>query len=117
MKFHKYLKQLRTKRFKDTRKMCVILGVSKDVWRKIERGINPPPQRSVLKKFCVLIHALSYEENQLYALARKWKPHEDSGSGRHNLLDKNSNSEWIEAMIQENKPDYEHKYWGKQNRV
>ena len=117
MVFNKYLKELRVKRFKDTKKMCIMLGVSKDVWRKIERGINPPPQKSVLKKFCTLVHALSYEESQLYALARRWKPHEDAGSEHHNLLDKNSNSEWAEAMIQENRPDYEHKHWGRQNRV
>ena len=116
MEFHNYLKQLRIKRFKDTRKMCVMLGISKDVWRKIERGINPPPQRSVLKKFCVLVAALSYEQAQLFALARKWKPHADTNSGNHSLLDENSNSEWIEAMTLENTPDYEHKYWGKRNR-
>ena len=115
MLFHVYLKQLRIKRFKDTKKMCIMLGVTKDMWRKIERGINPPPQRSMLRKFCVLVAALNYEESQLYALARKWKPHKDTGSGHHNLLDKNSDSEWIEAMTQENRPDYEHKYWGKRN--
>jgi|TARA_Y100000310_G_scaffold88861_1_gene85941 hypothetical protein len=115
MLFHVYLKQLRIKRFKDTRKMCVMLGVTKDMWRKIERGINPPPQRSVLRKFCVLVAALSYEQAQLFALAQQWKPHSDTNSGNHNLLDKNSNSEWIEAMTEENKPDYEHKYWGKRN--
>ena len=115
MEFHQYLKQLRIKRFKDTRKMCIMLGISKDVWRKIERGINPPPQRSVLKKFCVLVAALSYEQAQLFALARKWEPHEDTNSGNHTLLNKNSSSEWIEAMTQENTPDYEHKYWGKRN--
>ena len=55
MRFHIYLKQLRIKRFKDTRKMCVMLGVTKSMWRKIERGINPPPKRSILKKFCFLV--------------------------------------------------------------
>ena len=25
-------------------------------------------------------------------------------------------AEWIEAITQENMPDYEHKYWGKANR-
>ena len=113
MKFHLYLKQLRTKRFKDTKKMCIMLGISKDIWRKIERGINPPPRRSVLSKFCILVAALSYEQAQLFALARQWEPHTDTNSGNHSLLDKNSNSEWIEAMTQENTPDYEHKYWGK----
>ena len=115
MRFHIYLKQLRIKRFKDTKKMCTMLGVAKDMWRKIERGINPPPQRSVLSKFCVLTAALSYEQAQLFALARQWEPHTDTNSGNHNLLDENSNSEWTEAMIEENKPDYEHKYWGKRN--
>ena len=113
MKFHDYLKQLRIKRFKETKKMCIILGVSKDVWRKVERGINPPPQRSVLRKFCILVATLSYEQAQLFALARKWAPHADTYSGNHDLLDENSNSEWVEAMTQENTPDYEHKYWGK----
>ena len=113
MRFHIYLKQLRIKRFKDTRKMCVMLGVTKSMWRKIERGINPPPKTSILKKFCFLVAALSYEQAQLFALARKWEPHEDSYSGNHDLLDKNSNPEWIQAMTQENTPDYEHKYWGK----
>jgi hypothetical protein len=90
-----------------------MLGVPKDMWRKIERGINPPPKKSVLKKFCVLVSALSYEEAQLFALARKWEPHKDTNSGRHNFLDKDSNSEWIEAMTQENQPDYKHKHWGR----
>ena len=115
MDFHQYLKQLRIKRFKDTKKMCVILGISKDVWRKIERGINTPPQKTVLRKFCVLVSAISYEQAQLLALARQWKPHADTNSGHHSLLDQNSNSEWIDAMTQENTPDYEHKYWGKRN--
>ena len=113
MVFNEYLKHLRIKRFRDTKKMCTMLGVSKDVWRKIERGINPPPRRSVLIKFCVLTAALSYEQTQLFELARRWKPHIDSNSGNHTLLDKNSNPEWIDAMTQENTPDYEHKYWGK----
>ena len=113
MRFHIYLKQLRMKRFKDTKKMCTMLGVTKDMWRKVERGINPPPRRSLLRKFCILTAALSYEEAQLFALAREWEPHTDTNSGNHNLLDKNSSSEWIEAMTEENRPDYEHKYWGK----
>ena len=113
MVFNEYLKHLRIKRFRDTKKMCAMLGVSKDAWRKIERGINPPPRRSVLSKFCVLTAALSYEQAQLFELARRWKPHIDSNSGNHTLLDKNSSPEWIDAITQENTPDYEHKYWGK----
>jgi hypothetical protein len=91
----------------------MMLGVSKEEWRKIERGINPPPRKSVLNKFCVLTAALSYEQAQLFALARTWKPHADTNSANHTLLDKNSSPEWIEAMTKENTPDYEHKYWGK----
>jgi len=113
MKFHLYLKQLRMKTFKDSNKMCVMLSVSKEVWRKIERGINPPPKQSVLKKFCVLVRALSYEQAQLFELARRWEPHKDTNTGRHILIDKDSNPEWIEAMTKENTPDYEHKFWGK----
>ena len=90
-----------------------MLGVTREMWRKIERGINPPPKKSILRKFCVLVTVLSYEQSQLYALARRWEPHEDTNSGRHTLLDKNSSDEWRLALIQENKPDYEHKYWGK----
>ena len=93
--------------------MCVMLGVSKDMWRKLERGINPPPRRAVLKKFCTLVHALSYEENQLYALARKWQPHQDTNTANHRLMTNNINAEWVEALILQNTPDYEHKYWGK----
>jgi len=113
MKFHLYLKQLRSVRFKDTKKLCMMLGVSKEEWRKIERGIIPPPRRSVLNKFCVLTAALSYEQAQLFALARQWEPHTDTNSGHHSLLDENSSSEWIEAITQENSPDYEHKHWGR----
>ena len=113
MKFHIYLKELRHRRFPDTRKMSIMLGVTKEVWRKIERGINPPPKKSVLRKFCILVSALSYEQAQLFALAKKWEPHKDTNSGHHSLLSKNSNSEWIEALTEENRPDYEHKHWGK----
>ncbi|HIL26337.1 MAG TPA: hypothetical protein EYG21_02935 [Nitrospinaceae bacterium] len=113
MKFHEYLKQLRIKQFKDTKKMCIMLGITKETWRKIERGINPPPRQSILKKFCILVAALSYEQAQLFSLARRWEPHADTYSGNHTLLNKDSNSEWTTAITQENTPDYEHKYWGK----
>jgi len=90
-----------------------MLGVSKDMWRKIERGINPPPKRSVLRKFCLLVNALSYEENQLYSLAKKWEPHEDTNTGNHDLLDRDTDPKWVEVILKENTPDYEHKYWGR----
>ena len=92
-----------------------MLGVTKDMWRKIERGINPPPKKPILRKFCLLAGTLSYEENQLYALARIWEPHEDTNTGNHQLLDKNPNPKWAEALVQENTPDYENKYWRKRN--
>jgi transcriptional regulator with XRE-family HTH domain len=116
MKFHIYLKELRKRRYADTNKLCMMLGVSKDLWRKLERGINPPPKKSVLKKFCLLVNILSYEQSQLFELARRWEPHKDTNSACHNLINKNSSPEWIEAMIKENKPDYAHKYWGKSYR-
>lgn len=123
MKFHLYLKQLRSVRFKDTKKLCMMLGVSKQEWRKIERGINPPPRRSLLNKFCVLTAILSYEKAQLFALARKWKPHADTNTDNHILLDPKSRAidfpsiqEWREAMIKENTPDYPiPKEWSKSN--
>ena len=111
MKFHLYLRELRQRRFKDTRKLCLMLGVSKDMWRKLERGINPPPRRSVLRKFCILVSALSYEENQLYTLARRWEPHPDTNTTRHNLYHKGLDPIWMEAIVKENTPDYPHKYW------
>ena len=89
-----------------------MLGVSKDVWRKIERGINPPPRKTILKKFCLLVQVLSYEQSQLYALARRWEPHKDTNTTNHTLINKESNPDWIEAIVRENRPDYEHKYWG-----
>jgi len=113
MKFHNYLKELRARKFSDTNKITKLLKFDRKIWRKVETGINPPPRRSILNKFCVLVAALSYEQAQLFALARLWEPHADTNSGSHNLLDKNSSPEWIEAMRKENTPDYEHKYWGK----
>ena len=111
MKFHLYLKELRQRRFKDTHKLCLMLGVSKGMWRKLERGINPPPRRSILRKFCVFVNVLSYEENQLYSLAKRWEPHEDTNTANHILIDSQSKPEWKEALMEQNRPDYAHKYW------
>ena len=90
MKFHTYIKEYRRRYFKDADKFCEILGVSKSMWRKVERGINPPPKKSVLRKFSFLCHMLNYEEQQMYALARRWKPSPDTNSSNHNLINKNS---------------------------
>ena len=88
-----------------------MLGVQKDMWRKLERGVNPPPRRSLLRKFCILVNVLSYEENQLYALARRWEPHKDTNTANHNLIDASTKPEWQQVLIEQNRPDYDHKYW------
>jgi transcriptional regulator with XRE-family HTH domain len=108
--FHVYLKSLRMRQFKDTRKLCKIMGVDRNMWRKIERGINPPPKRSILKKFCSLVHSLSYEENQLYSLARRWQPHEDTNTTNH-ALSNAKDPKWQKAILEQNTPDYKHKFW------
>ncbi len=111
MKFNEYVKQQRLKYFKNLEKFCKILGVEKAMWRKIERGINPPPKKTLLKKFANLTHMFGYEESQMYELARRWTPSEDTNSGNHILLSEYSKAEWRDALIKENTPDYEHKFW------
>ncbi len=111
MKFNEYVKQQRLKYFKNLEKFCKILGVEKAMWRKIERGINPPPKKTLLKKFANLTHMFGYEESQMYELARRWAPSEDTNSGNHILLSEYSKAEWRDALIKENTPDYEHKFW------
>ena len=49
MKFNVYIKEYRLKYFKNLDKFVKILGVEKSMWRKIERGINPPPRKPLLK--------------------------------------------------------------------
>ena len=113
MKFNEYVKQQRIKYFKNLEKFCKIIGVEKSMWRKIERGINPPPRKTLLKKFANLSHMLAYEEAQMYELARRWTPSEDTNTGNHNLLSEYSKEDGRDALIKENTPDYEHKFWGK----
>ena len=52
-----------------------------------------------------------YEEAQMYQLAKRWTPSEDTNTANHILLSKYSKAEWREILIKENTPDYEHKYW------
>ena len=111
MKFNDYILEHRRKHYKDLKKFCKIIGVDQSMWRKIERGINPPPKRTLLKKFANLVYMLGYEEQQMYALARRWEPSEDTNTGNHILINKDSPVEWRERMIRENTPDYDHKYW------
>tara|TARA_R100000008_G_scaffold86663_1_gene80719 strand:- start:144 stop:488 length:345 start_codon:yes stop_codon:yes gene_type:complete len=112
-KFHTYVREQRLKHFKDLGKFSKILGVEKTMWRKVERGINPPPRRTLLKRFASLTHMLSYEESQMYELARRWEPSPDTNTNNHILLSETSKVEWRDALIEENTPDYEHKYWKK----
>lgn len=111
MKFNIYIKEYRLKYFQSLDKFVKILGVEKAMWRKIERGINPPPRRTVLKKFASLTRMLGYEEAQMYQLAKRWTPSEDTNTANHILLSEYSKAEWRETLIKENAPDYEHKYW------
>ena len=109
--FHIYLTFLRKRFFKDSSKFCKILGIDKTVWRKIENGINPPPKKSILSKFCSLTLTKEYEKNQLYALAKRWEPHPNTSTVKHSLWHKGMDKKWAEALINENTPDYKHKYW------
>ena len=58
MKFNIYIKEYRLKYFKNLDKFAKILGVEKSMWRKLERGINPPPRKTLLKKFANLTFML-----------------------------------------------------------
>tara|TARA_Y100000593_G_C4272526_1_gene318150 strand:+ start:756 stop:1010 length:255 start_codon:yes stop_codon:yes gene_type:complete len=81
------------------------------MWRKLERGINPPPKKSLLVNFCNLIGVKDYEKNQLFALARRWTPHPDAHSAHHNLYHDGLGPDWVKAIVKENTPDYPHRYW------
>ena len=104
MKFNEYIKQQRIKYFNNFEKFCKIIGVEKSMWRKIERG-----------KFANLTHMLGYEEAQMYQLAKRWTPSKDTNTSNHILLSEYSKADWRDALIKENTPDYEHKFWGKRN--
>ena len=112
-KFHIYLKELRSRKYDNITKLSRLLKVNYQMWRKIERGINPPPQKSLLTNFCNLVGVKEYEKNQLFALARKWVPHPDTNSANHGLYHDGLGPDWVQAIIKENTPDYPHKYWGK----
>ncbi len=113
MEFHEYLVELRKRKYRDITKLAKYLKVDYQMWRKIERGINPPPRRTLLSKFCDLVFAKEYEKSQLFALARRWKPHPNTNTTKHNLYHEGLEPDWVKAVIKENTPDYEHKHWGK----
>ena len=121
MKFNDYLKELRARRFLDTDKITKLLKFERTIWRKIESGINPPPQKHILRKFCVLVNCRIYEQNQLFTLAKKWEPSPLTNTMNHIITPSielmkhcrpNEYDKWYNAALQENTPDYKHKYWG-----
>ena len=120
IEFHKYLKDLRVKHTSNTRKLSIILKVKHTAWSKIERGINPPPKPSVLKLFSRLVQARSYEEVELFALAKRWKPSKNTNRPHELLvppaeaipiLGEREYNRRMEAAYEANKPDYEHKHY------
>lgn len=115
MKFHEYLVELRKRKYQNITKLAKQLKIDYQMWRKIERGINPPPRRSLLTQFCNIALTKEYEKNQLFALARRWEPHPNTNTTKHNLYHEGLNPQWVEAVIKENTPDYPHKYWGKRD--
>ena len=114
MEFNEYLKELRSKKFADTNKLSKLLKVSRNMWQKIESGINPPPRRSLLVDFCRLILCKEYEKNQLFALARRWRPSKKTNTSNHIITPAielmmhykpEEYQRWYEAAIEVNTPD------------
>ena len=121
MEFHTYLKSLRLRRFSDTNKISKLLKISRNMWRKVEKGINPPPRKSVLIEFCRFVLCRDYEKNQLFALARRWKPSPKAhtldtllspSAEMMRLMKPQEYRKWEDAALEANTPDYPHKYWG-----
>ncbi len=118
--FHNYLKDLRARHTNNTRKLCIILKINHMAWSKIERGINPPPKVSILKFFARVAQIRSYEEVELFALAKRWKP-SPNANRPHKLLvppaeaipilGEREYNRRMEAAYEANKPDYEHKHY------
>ena len=125
MEFHTYLKSLRLKHFSDTNKISKLLKIPRNMWRKIEKGINPPPRKSLLIEFCRFVYCKDYEKNQLFTLARRWQPSPHTNTVNEilspsiELMKKMKPEEyrkWHSAAIEANTPDYPHKYWGAKGR-
>ena len=72
--FHTYPKDLGLRYTTDTLKLSALLNFPHSSWNKVERGINPPPKPSILKKFALITMAKKYEETQLFVLAKHLKP-------------------------------------------
>lgn len=119
--FHTYLKDLRLRYTTDTRKLSALLNFPHSSWNKVERGINPPPKPSILKKFALITMAKKYEETQLFVLAKHWKP---SSKTNHphallippkksmNVIGEIDYKRRVDAAFEANRPDYIHKFYG-----
>ena len=120
IEFHTYLRDLRMRYTSNTRKLGMVLKVKHTVWSKIERGINPPPKPSILKFFARVVQAKSYEEVELFALAKRWKPSPNTNRPHELLvppaeaipiLGEREYNRRMEAAYEANKPEYEHKHY------
>lgn len=120
LEFHIYLRDLRVRYTSNTRKLSMILKVKHPAWSKIERGINPPPKASILKFFARVVRAQTYEEVELFALAKRWKPSPNTNRPHDLLLPpaeaipilgEREYNRRMEAAYEANKPDYQHKHY------
>jgi len=120
LEFHIYLRDLRVRYTSNTRKLGMILKVKHTAWSKIERGINPPPKASMLKFFARVVQVKSYEEVELFALAKRWKPSPNTNRPHELLvppaeaipiLGEREYNRRMEAAYEANRPDYEHKHY------
>ena len=120
LEFHKYIKDLRARYTSNTRKLCLILKVPHTAWSKIERGINPPLKPKILKLFSRVVQTKSYEEVELFALAKRWKPSANTNRPHELLippaeaipiLGEREYNRRMEASYEANKPDYQHKHY------
>ena len=120
LEFHKYLKDMRVRYTSNTRKLCVILKLPHTAWSKIERGINPPPKPTILKLFSRVVQCKNYEEVELFALAKRWKPSPNTNRPHEllvppaeviSILGEREYNRRMEASYEANKPDYQHKHY------
>ena len=121
LEFHTYLKDLRLRYTTDTRKLSVLLNFPHSSWIKVERGINPPPKASILKKFSLITMAKKYEETQLLVLAKHWKPSFKTNHPHEllmppkksiNVIGEIDYHRRVDAAFEANRQDYTHQFYG-----
>ncbi len=104
----------------------MILKIPHATWSKIERGINPPPKLSVLKHFSLIVGAKKYEETEMVALAKRWKPSPQTNCPHELLLPPAESiallgeceyNRRVEAALEANTPDYEHRHFRPPQKV